>query len=126
MILMLTRSMLEKMSEKLLFIYFLKGSFINNSDSRILFLGENRNDLISYMIYFGCTICKYMQSKINSIMQMRFKIFGNGSKQKLYFMFLLEKYIRQACKSHTGLYRPVQARTGPYRPIQAHTRILKT
>jgi hypothetical protein len=52
---------------------------------------------------------------------MRFKIFGNGSKQKLYFMFLLEKYIRQACKSHTGLYRPIQVHTGPYRPVQAHT-----
>jgi hypothetical protein len=56
-------------------------------------------------------------------MQMRLKIFGNGSKQflhqpqKLYFMLSLEKYIRQASKSHTGLYKPVQARTGPYRHL---------
>jgi hypothetical protein len=127
-VLMLTHSMLEKIYEKVFFfIHLLKGSFINDSDSRKFLLGKNRYDLISYMIYFGCTLCEYMQSKINSIMQMRFKFFINGSKQflhqpqKLYFMFSLEKYIRQACKFHTGMYRPTQARTSPYRPIQADT-----
>jgi hypothetical protein len=98
----------------------------------MLFLGENKYDLISYMIYFGCILCEYMQSKINSIMQMRLKIFGKGRKQylhqpqKQYFMFLLEKYIRQARKPHTSLYRPVQAHTGPYRPIQARAGTLES
>jgi hypothetical protein len=62
---------------------------INDCDSRMLFLGENRYDLITYMLYFGCTICEYMQLKINSIMQMRFNIFGNGSKQFLHRNYVL-------------------------------------
>jgi hypothetical protein len=67
----------KKLQRTLLFLtgfnISLKGSSINDSESRMLFLGENRYDLISYMIYFGCTIWEYMRLKINSIMQMRFR-----------------------------------------------------
>jgi hypothetical protein len=124
-----------------IYIYLLKRSSFNDSDSRKLFLGEKKYDLISYLIYFGCTICEYMQLKINFIMQMRFKIFGKGLYTNprhytlcFYYENISDRHVSpiQACTSPyrplqacTGPYRPMQAHTGPYRPIQAHTGLCK-